>query len=262
MYFDFCVTGLGDGGPRLGLDTIFHVLGDHTYTTPHKEITPGKTYFVCTTQGEGTIFFDGQTIEVRQNDCMFLRPTQSFHYRCKEDCWHFWWFETRVAPPLFAANERFSVESNDFKLDLFAQSLVWAKRERWDVAENLFDAACGIMHHNLICQRDGWNSALFRSAEQYIRENLATVTVSDLCAALQTQERTLRNLFYHVQGHGPKQTIDTMRLDAAQQLLENTKLTICQIAQQLGYSSQFHFSRAFSQRFQLSPQQYRTRSQG
>lgn len=259
MYFDFCVAEPESSGQRLGLDTIFHILGDHTYHTPHKEVTPGKTYFVCTTQGTGVISFNGNTMEVHQNDCMFIQPSREFSYYCKEDCWHFWWFETRNPPMLFTANEPFSVETNDFKLELFAQSLAWAKRERWDVAESLFDAVCGMMHHAALCQNEDWNNALFHTAIQYIRENLATVTVSELCGALQVQERTLRNLFYSVQEHGPKQTIDALRLDTAQQLLDNTKLPISQIAQQLGYSSQFHFSRAFSQRFQLSPQQYRTR---
>lgn len=259
MYFDFCVTDPENSGQRLGLDTIFHILGDQTYHTPHKEITPGKTYFVCTTQGTGVISFDGCTMDVNQNTCMFIQPTQAFSYRCKEDCWHFWWFETRNPMRLFAVNEPFSVETTDFKMELFAQSLAWAKRERWDVAESLFDAACGMMHHAVICLSKGRSDSMLRAAEQYIRENLATVTVSQLCVTLQVQERTLRNLFYQVQGHGPKQTIDAMRLDTAQQLLDNTKLPISQIAQQLGYSSQFHFSRVFRHRFDVSPQQYRTR---
>lgn len=261
MYFDFCVSQPQNAGQRLGLDTIFHVLGDATYHTPHKNITPGKTYFVCTTQGEGVVSFDGKTLELRQNDCMFIQPTRDFGYGIKTNCWHFWWFETRSAPLLVTANEPFSMETNDFKIELFAQSLAWAKRERWDVAESLFDAACGMMHHSLLCRGQNQEDALFRAAVQYIRENLSTVTVAALCAGLQVQERTLRNLFYQIQGHGPKQTIDTMRLETARQLLGSTKLPISQISQQLGYSSQFHFSRVFSQRYGASPQQYRMRAQ-
>ena len=257
MYFDFCVSKDVSPEQRMGLNTIFHILGDQTYRTPHKEITAGKTYFVYTIQGTGMIWYDGNQFEVAKGDCIFMKPTQDFGYRCKEDIWHFWWFETTVPPALFLLNQIYSTATGDCKEDLFAESLTWAKQDRWDIAENLYDAACGILHHALSRKKEPDHTALFYVAEQFIRENLSTVTVKELCAVLQVKERTLRNTFYLVRGHGPKHLIDSLRLYTAQQMLESTVLPIAEIAQQMGYSSQFHFSRAFKQSFGVSPRQHR-----
>lgn len=48
MFFDFCVGPPGASGAPCGLDTIFWIWGDSSYQTPHKGITPGKTYLVFT----------------------------------------------------------------------------------------------------------------------------------------------------------------------------------------------------------------------
>ena len=60
MFFDFCVGPAGASGPPCGLDTIFWIWGDGSYQTPHKGITPGKTYLVFTLKGEGLIRYDGR----------------------------------------------------------------------------------------------------------------------------------------------------------------------------------------------------------
>lgn len=257
MYFDFCVGGRPADGAKLVLDTIFHILGDSSYNTPRKKITPGKTYFVCTTNGEGVIQFDGQTYAVKQGECMFMRPQQDFCYRCAQDAWHFWWFEFFGETPLFCANQIFSTPIHDFKINLFKQSLTYAKEERWDIAQALFEASCGMIHHTLRTQGKSSGDKILRAAEQHIRENIESVSVAQLCTVLQVSERTLRNLFYRAFGLPPKQIITRARMGIAQQMLESTVLPISSISAQLGFSNQFHFSRAFKGAFGMPPNEYR-----
>lgn len=257
MYFDFCVGSRQPEETRLRLDTIFHILGDETYRTPHKAVTPEKIYFVCTVKGAGLIRYDGKEFEIKQGECMFMQPRTGFGYRCKTDTWHFWWFECFRYPAPFVPNEMFCTQPADFKITLFEQSLLYAKEARWDIAESLFEAACGMMHHALAAHGENRYAVLARAAEQYIRENIGSVTVSELCDTLQVKERTLRNLFRTVYGQAPKQVLDKIRLETAQQMLENTMLPISIIAAQLGFSSQFHFSRAFKLAFGVPPMQYR-----
>lgn len=257
MYFDFCVGGKPANDAKLALDTIFHILGDGSYRTPRKEITSGKTYFVCTVKGAGVINFDGTTHTLTQGKCMFMKPRFDFNYHCAQDVWHFWWFEFRNETTMLSTNEIFKTPVNDFKIDLFEQSLLYAKEERWDIAEALFEAACGIMHHNLLTQSASAGDELLHAAEQYIRDNIASVSVAELCTSLQIKERTLRNLFGRALAQSPKQVIVKTRMGVAQQMLENTVLPISAIASQLGFSSQFHFSRAFKEFIGTPPQQYR-----
>ena len=256
MYFDFCVAS-SDAIHHQKLNTIFRIAGDRTYSIPRKEITVGKTYFVYTTSGEGEIAFDDVRFTISRSEGIFIRPTKNFRYHCSGDFWHFWWFETMGDSQHFPINEKFPIIVGDFKDDLFTQSLSYAKQGRWDIANKLFDVSCDIMYQNILAEYNEQKLSMITTADQYVRENLATVTVADLCDALQIKERTLRNQFYQIWGHGPKCFIANIRLSAAQQMLETTTMTVADISTQLGYSSQFYFSRTFRQKYGLSPQQYR-----
>lgn len=258
MYFDFCIGKPEAGYARYPIDTIFYICGDETYRTPHKEVTPGKNYFVCTTRGDGLIWYDGLKFEISEGHCMLIRPTRNFGYRTKTDCWHFWWFEFVGDCSPFTANIQLDTTVNDFKIDLFTQSLSYAKEGRWDIAALLFESACEILHHAAFTAAKSPRTAQWQAAQRYIRDNLQTATVSRLCQALQMNERTLRNMFYANVGKSPKQVILKARLTAGRQLLESTALPIAEIALQLGFSSQFHFSRAFKGGYGIPPRQYRS----
>lgn len=257
MYFDFCLGEPHIGRAAYAIDTIFYICGDATYRTPHKEITPNKNYFVCTVKGTGVVWYDGEKHELPSDTCMIIQPTRDFGYRCKDDCWHFWWFEFCGDCTPFIPNTLIATSGGDFKLDLFAQSLAFAKDGRWDIASLLFDSACSILYHDAFQPVVPPRTALWQTALRYIRDNLATVNVANLCKALNLSERTLRNLFYANGSKSPKAVILKTRLEVGRQLLESTALPISEIALQLGFSNQFHFSSAFKTLYGKSPQQHR-----
>jgi len=257
LYFDFCIGNADTGHARYPIDTIFHICGDETYRTPHKKMTPNKNYFVCTTKGTGLIWYDGRRFETSEGSCVLMRPTRDFGYRCKENCWHFWWFEFSGDYTPFTLDVQIHTAVNDFKIDLFTQSLFYAKEGRWDIAALLFESACEILHHTAFTAAESPRTAQWRAAEHYIRDNLQTVTVARLRESLQINERTLRNIFYANCGKPPKAEILKARLIEGRQLLESTALPITKIATLLGFSSLFHFSQAFKAYYGKSPQQYR-----
>lgn len=257
MYFDFCVNDEPALFNPIALDTIFNINGDNTYCTPRKPVTEGKTYFVYTTCGNGIISYDDLTFEVGQNDFIFMHPHEKFNYRCKEDVWHFWWFEYRGTQQFVSADTIFNLAISDFVLSLFEQSLVYAKAGRWDISSSLFTSACGILQQVLSIASVSKYTESMQAAEQFVRENIQNISVAQLSEHLQMNERTLRNMFYSTIELSPKQFISKMRLDSAQQLLENSLLSIEEIAVQLGFCSQFHLSRSFKERFGIPPLQYR-----
>ncbi len=257
MYFNFCISSNQDYKKRLGLDTIFYVQGDKNYSTPYKEITPNKIYFAYTLKGDGTISYDNKTFSLSENEYIFMTPSKSFNYHCTNEIWEFWWFETTETPHLLPLNIPIKSNPGDIKLELFSQSLQWAKIDRWDIAENLYEAAIGILHHYHTSNNNTKNQLIFSSCDQFIRDNIKTVNVQVLCETLDIKPRTLRNIFYATQGYGPKQYIDNIRLSFSLQWLENTTLSIQKISDELGYSSQFHFSKAFKQSYNVSPAQHR-----
>lgn len=257
MFFDFCVGDAGASGPPCGLDTIYWIWGDRTYQTPRKAITPGKTYLVFTTAGQGQIRFDGLTYDVRAGECLAMRPTRDFSYGCPGSEWHFWWFELAHPQPYLETAVLLHNLSGDFLFDLFGQSLACAKQRRWDIAQSLFTSALMLLAHDQERRKASPGMSRLSDAERHIRENLGDISVAALCDHYGLQERTLRNLCHQLYHVSPVQLIRRIRLETARQLLVNTTMSLGQIAAAIGYSSQFHFSRCFQAQFHLSPSEYR-----
>ena len=260
MFFDFCVGPPAASDPPYGLDTIFWVLGDASYQTPHKRVSPTKTYIVFTIKGEGRIQYDGKRYRVAQGEALAMRPTREFGYGCPGDRWHFWWFELCQPQPFLAENQVLTMPTDDLSIRLFQQSLISAKSGRWDVAQSLLTSALMLLSGRAERQGVATGAETLDRAERHIRENLVDVTVVSLCDELGLQERTFRNLCHRAAGCSPKQFISRIRLETAQQMLANTSMPLDALAALLGFSDQFHFSRRFKEAFDLSPSAYRRQS--
>ena len=73
----------------------------------------------------------------------------------------------------------------------------------------------------------------------------------------QISAKTITRMFKQHFGVTPLQFRRNARNDMAQRLLATTDLSIKEIADKLGYSSQFHFSLEFKQDNGVSPTEYR-----
>lgn len=258
MFFDFCIGEHGASGAPCGLDTIYLVWGDESYRTPRKAITPGKTYIVFTLKGAGRIQYDGQTYDVSENELLAMRPHSDFSYFCEGSVWRFWWFEL-TQPQQYVPEDcvlKCGAPSG-FVLDLFKHSLVSAKQGRWDIAQGLVLSSLMVIMDQRARGALQPGGALIERAQQYVRENLSSATVASMCEELSVQERTLRNICHKVLGISPKQMISRMRIEMAQQLFVNTGMPLMDISIQLGFASQYHFSRSFKEQVGLSPSEYR-----
>jgi len=65
--------------------------------------------------------------------------------------------------------------------------------------------------------------------------------------------------FRAVAGVSPMRYVMLMRLDRARDLLRTTDLAFADLADRTGFSSAFHLSRRFSERFDESPSAFRAR---
>jgi len=82
-------------------------------------------------------------------------------------------------------------------------------------------------------------------------------TVADMAEYCGVSDDQLRRIFLKHTGCLPKLYVDRYKLRRAGELLTGTEKNISQIAQELGYLDQYHFSRRFKAIMGLSPQQYR-----
>lgn len=82
-------------------------------------------------------------------------------------------------------------------------------------------------------------------------------TVSEMAEYSNISENQLRRVFLKHTGMSPKDFIDNIKIRLAIERLCNSNLAVKDIAESLGYSDAFHFSRRFSQLTGVSPIKYR-----
>ena len=95
-------------------------------------------------------------------------------------------------------------------------------------------------------------------AEEYIEQHIQDPNLSnvELAKSLGISEVYLRKQFQSRYGMTPKQYILNVRIRKAKQLLINTPFTVTAIAEECGFSTVYHFSRAFRRRTGKTPTQY------
>ncbi|MFT5522738.1 MAG: AraC family transcriptional regulator of adaptative response / DNA-3-methyladenine glycosylase II, partial [Pirellulaceae bacterium] len=84
--------------------------------------------------------------------------------------------------------------------------------------------------------------------------------VDDLAAQVGIGSRHLRRLFIRHVGAGPLQIAQTRRLHFAKKLIDETSLSMTQVAFNAGYSSLRRFNTAFRATFQCAPTELRRSS--
>jgi AraC-like DNA-binding protein len=100
---------------------------------------------------------------------------------------------------------------------------------------------------------------LIATAMAFTLENLAEVTLSDLCAAVGTSERSLRRIFLIETGMPWRQYLLESRLLQAMALLSQPVPNVLSIAISVGFQSTSGFSRAFRRYTGETPYAYRRR---
>ncbi|WP_337101833.1 helix-turn-helix transcriptional regulator [Paenibacillus sp. YIM B09110] len=109
-----------------------------------------------------------------------------------------------------------------------------------------------------IAQKDNCYSPLVRKCHHYIKEHLYdSLTVSEIAEALHFSRSHLSHVYKRETGETLSDRIRKERISEAMQLLEHTSLTLNDIGQKLGFSSQSHFTDIFRRETRITPHQYR-----
>jgi DNA-binding response OmpR family regulator len=87
----------------------------------------------------------------------------------------------------------------------------------------------------------------------------ATLNITALCRALGMSRTQLHNKIKAITGRSTTHFVRAVRLAEAQQLLENTDLSVCEIAYQSGFSDPGYFTRLVREEFDETPTDCRLR---
>jgi len=99
---------------------------------------------------------------------------------------------------------------------------------------------------------------LITQIQFWMRTNLSsTISLNDLAANFNISQRTFARRFKAATGETPLEYWKKIRLEAAQELLASSNLSIQEVAFQIGYQDQANLTRLFKQVLNITPRAYR-----
>jgi transcriptional regulator GlxA family with amidase domain len=129
--------------------------------------------------------------------------------------------------------------------DQFIHERIRDKRDRQRMA---LPARLGIRHPKLL--------AAIRRMEENLEE---TVSRAELARTVKVSPRQLERLFRKYLGRTPTRFYLELRLDKARRLLQQTEMTVLDVALACGFVSASHFSKCYRERFVKTPRAERQR---
>ena len=106
-------------------------------------------------------------------------------------------------------------------------------------------------------QKKGKPSAAHDVSEYILAHFCEQIRLEELAERFSISESYLSRSFKDVIGVGITEYINILRVRKSQELLENSKLSIAEIAQAVGFESASYFGRVFQKHFEIPPSQYR-----
>ncbi len=114
------------------------------------------------------------------------------------------------------------------------------------------------MFANSQVSRQDYHQPAIEKVINYLEDHFdQNVTIAELTRVASMSRSSLMREFVRLMGTSPMQYLINIRLDAASHLLREYKSSIMEIAFRVGFPSTCYFTRRFTQRFHVSPSQFR-----
>lgn len=185
-------------------------------------------------------------------------------YHCKSSAWNFWWFEFSVAGPMhFPLHRLMNIPSQQEDNADFEQTFTCLRRQPF-AQRSLASATFAKMLYRWIAnlqesqKRSPYQKQIDRIIDMMYSKLAVGWTVAEMAEEVSMSERNFRKIFSQSTGQSPKIFYNNIRLAMAKELLRLGIYTVSQIASQLGFSSPFHFSKAFKEHFGVAPSKFRS----
>ncbi|PID82308.1 MAG: AraC family transcriptional regulator [Clostridiales bacterium] len=102
-----------------------------------------------------------------------------------------------------------------------------------------------------------FENELLGSIIEYINENVYSyLSIDDICSNFSISRSSLQKLFKNNLMTSPKKYINNLKLSKSKLLIKENKYTISEISAMMGYNSIHYFSRAFTNKYEISPSSY------
>ena len=261
MEFDFSRAENPLSTLRTALRTVYVVYADKTYDVRKNGNTPDEMIALRTLRGEGRVEIEGcGPITVIPETLLFFAHKKVRRYICTGDTWDFWWFE-------FSPDGVLPFEVNRIHQVNYGESEAADLRDCLELLRRDDDKSNLLASSTLTKLIYKWGYVTQSNPEEYLPHKALVgrivhqmkvklpgmLAVTEMASMAGFCERRFRQVFVEVTGLPPKKYYDRLRLTMAEELLRNTPLPLAEIADRLGYSSQFHLAKAFRGRYGYAP---------
>lgn len=223
--------------------------------------------------GKGYYIVNHKTYKLQEGDSFIIYPNTVVNYYADvNDPWEYYWVGFRGA----------EIKSLISQTDFTPENVVISTHHNQELKEILLKLyhASGEALHNQIAmvgylylflsiliqdsehRQTGIDISMeyIRQAIDYVSENYEKhITVTDIADALGVSRSHLYRVFVKNMALSPKVYLENYRIQQSCVLLQETSMTINEIASSVGYEDQLHFSKVFKKQMNLSPKDYRKR---
>ena len=268
MDLDFSRTDQPMAPISVALSAVYVLYADPTYDVRKGGLITRDLVALRTIEGSGCIILEeAEDIVVTSGTILFFEHQKVKRYYCNTEKWNFWWFEfENIGNHFIPLNKIINLSLEDDEMIYFNHCLEYLRKEQKlfsQIASSFFSLV--LQHWLLHCAQSGPQNLPHEIAIEkvidYMKVHLSeNITIGALSNQAGLSERRFRQIFKDITGMQPKKYLDELRLRMAEELLINTPLPIGYISTRLGYSSQFHFSKAFKKRHGIPPSMFRKKS--
>lgn len=252
--------------PSLALQTLWQVQADPSYDV-HRQVDRPSWVVVRTLGGAGSLSARGNVYQLGAETLLLVELPSVRRYRCEQDAWHFWWAElSGPLPDTLPSYTVMTAPAQNGDDELLHQCFQYLRRE--DTADRRLAIASFqlVLHRWLAWQSRATSRAPHREALERVIDAMhekldQPLEVRQMARLAHLSERRFRQVFRDYTGSSPKTYYDNLRLALARDFLQQGLYTVAEVADRLGYSSPFHFSRVFSRRYGQPPSSILRRSQ-
>lgn len=241
------------------------------YPIPKKKI-PNQYVLVYVAQGEGWYEYEKEIYLVGEND-FFVLPARHLTAMgiSTENPWRIYWaifsglqaskitrflmagnYQPKKAKPLVGRIAQFNDILHHLEFMNNIENLVYAN-------SRFYSFLCSFKLQILSAKKSGENDRVIQTIE-YMRENLSKVlTLEELADSVNFSVSNYCAVFKKKTAQTPLRFFNSMKIQRACQWLQNPDQTIKDVAYNLGFFDQYHFSKVFKQTMGISPKQFKER---
>jgi len=209
-------------------------------------------------EGEADYLFKDEVLTVLKDDVLFLPEGGDYNIAVKAPtkyiCIDFLFTKKGLSPSVIRSVAWIKQEFYKFQYNWITDSEIRTPRA-FELINGIY---CRLINAKN-ATRPG-TDGLFAKAVEIIMHRYKdhAFTVESLAGQLNISTVHLRRIFAEHADKSPVKYINDMRFEQAKILLKSSNLTVAEIAQSLGYSDQFHFSKSFKAALGSSPSRYRS----